>query len=74
MQGQKVTTVAGQRTQSYGYTASRRRPPAIPVRSQVAANQALRAQPLVPAQHLLAGMLFISEWCLIKRKYQLDKS
>lgn len=55
MQGQKVTTVAGQRTQSYGYTASRRRPPAIPVRSQVAANHALRAQPLVPAQHLLAG-------------------
>lgn len=59
MQGQKTTngySVAGQRTQSYGYTASRRRPPAIPVRSRVANGQAIRSQPLVTAQRLLAGM------------------
>ena len=59
MQGRKTTSgysVAGQRTQSYGYTASRRRPPAIPVRSRIATNQALRPQPLLMAQHLTASM------------------
>lgn len=62
MQGQKATnaySVAGQRAPSYGHTASRRRPPAIPVRSRVATGQTLRPQPLVTAHHLLAGMLIV---------------
>lgn len=71
MQGQKTTngySVAGQRTQSYGYTASRRRPPAIPVRSRVATGQALRSRPLVTAQRLLAGMPIINYYCQSKRQ------
>ena len=61
MQDQRATnaySLAGQRAPPYGYTASRRRPPAIPVRSQVA-TQTLRPQPLVTAHHLLAGMLIV---------------
>lgn len=61
MQSQKATnaySLAGQQAPLYSYTASRRRPPAIPVRSRVAIGQRLRPQPLVTADHLLAGMSF----------------
>jgi len=59
IQGQKATTaysLAGQQAPPYSYTASSRRPPAIPVRSRVATGQTLRPQPLVTAHNLLAGM------------------
>ena len=62
IQSQKATSgysVAGQRAPSYGYTASRRRPPAIPVRSRVATGQTLRPQPLVTAHRLLTGTLIV---------------
>lgn len=55
---QRKTTgysVAGQRTQSYGDGVSSRRPPAIPVRSQVSASQGLPVQSL-PAQNLIHGV------------------
>ncbi|XP_022790204.1 uncharacterized protein LOC111329704 isoform X1 [Stylophora pistillata] len=54
---QRKTTgysVAGQRAQLYGDAASSRRPPAIPVRSQVSASQGLRTQSLRP-QNLIHG-------------------
>ena len=63
MQNQKATNaylLAGQLAPPYGYTASRRRPPAIPVRSRVATGQTLRPQPaLVTDHHLLAGMSIV---------------
>ena len=63
MQNQKATNaylLAGQLEPPYGYTASRRRPPAIPVRSRVATGQTLRPQPaLVTDHHLLAGMSIV---------------
>ena len=60
MKVQKATnaySLASQRAPPYGYTASRRRPPAIPVRSRVVTGQTLTPQPaLVTGHHLLTGM------------------
>lgn len=60
---QRKTTgysVAGQRTQSYGDGVSSRRPPAIPVRSQVSASQGLPVQAL-PAQNLIHGLFSFTD-------------
>ena len=62
MQGQKATNgypVTGQQMHSYGNTASRRRPPAIPVRSQVTDNNVLRPQQPVATAQRFAGMSLI---------------
>ena len=60
MKVQKATnahSLASQRAPPYGYTASRRRPPAIPVRSRVATGKILTPQPaLVTGHHLLTGV------------------
>lgn len=63
MKVQKATnaySLASQRAPPYGYTASRRRPPAIPVRSRVVTGQTSRPQPaLVTGHHLLTGMSIV---------------
>ena len=53
-------SLASQRAPPYGYTASRRRPPVIPVRSRVATGQTLRPQlALETGHHLLTGMSIV---------------
>ena len=61
MKAQKATnaySLASQRAPPFGYTASRRRPPAIPVRSRVATGQTPQPAP-VTDHRLLTGMSIV---------------